>query len=269
MLDAGHQPEDLRAVLAETPLDGVRAGAAVLEHRVTDLCRALGVDAGRYELPAPRTAQQEWNDLFHLVLAAKINHLAARPTADLADERHSLTDALSRLSGARTSGIPMGIELRDTEPEGRGPSRSEGSERLAFIEAALNRQTTDALLHAKAEPAGYLTALLGPRLGAGPEAHGWDEAAGRVEHYRHHVLGLPWPGWSDGPGWRHVIDYYVHVTVMFEPKKHVRSRHAAGWRTQRRHPRRTPVGAGAQLARCHVRDCHGIGSLVPSCRAGC
>ncbi|WP_045875864.1 hypothetical protein [Pseudofrankia sp. DC12] len=23
-------------------------------------------------------------------------------------------------------------------------------------------------------------------------AHGWDEAANRVEHYRHHVLGLPY-----------------------------------------------------------------------------
>jgi hypothetical protein len=182
----------LRAVLAETPLDGVGTGAAVLEHRVIGLCQAAGVDAGRYELPAPRTAQQEWNDLFHLVRAAEINHLATQPTADLAAEQRSLTDALSRPGSVRTPAVRTGTEQRETEPDERAPSHSAGRERLAFLEAALNRQTTDALLQAKAEPANYLTALLGPRPGVGLAAHGWDEAASRVEHYRHHILGLPY-----------------------------------------------------------------------------
>ncbi len=173
LIDAGHQSDELWAVLTEVPVDGVRAGAAVLEHRITDLCQLAGVDPALYELPAPRTAQQEWNDLFRLVRAVEINHLAAQPTADLATERRSLTYALSR-------------------PGELAPPRSADRERLTLIEAALNRQTTDALLHAKAEPAGYLTALLGPRLGTGPEAHAWNEAASRVEHYRHHVLGLPY-----------------------------------------------------------------------------
>jgi hypothetical protein len=191
LLDAGHPPGDLRAALAETPLVGVRAGAAVLEHRVIGLCQAAGVDAGRYELPAPRTAQQEWTDLFRLARAAEINHLATQPTADLAAERRSLTDALSQPTSARTPAIPTGTEQRDTGQDERA-SRSAARERLALLEAALNRQTTDALLQAKAEPAGYLTALLGPRPAPGPAAHGWDEAADRVERYRHHVLGLPY-----------------------------------------------------------------------------
>ncbi len=191
LLDAGHPPGHLRAVLSETPLDGVRIGAAVLEHRVIGLCQAAGVDPARYELPAPRTAQQEWNELFHLVRAAEINHLATQPTAGLAAERHSLTDALSRPTSIRTPAIPTGTEQGDTGPDERA-SRSAGRERLALLEAALNRQNTDALLQAKAEPAGYLTALLGPRPAPGPAAHGWEEAANRVEHYRHHILGLPY-----------------------------------------------------------------------------
>ena len=202
LLDAGRHPDELRDLLAEIPLDGVRAGAAVLEHRVTDLCKVTGLDPALYDLPASRTAQQEWNDLFRLVRAAEINHLATQPTGDLAAERRSLALALSRPGKAQRSTIPTGPKQPDTGAGELASSRSEGRERLDLVEAALNRQTTDALLHAKAEPAGYLTALLGRRPEAGLQIHGWDEAASRVEHYRHHVLGLPYgtpaqPGSAD------------------------------------------------------------------------
>ncbi|OHV54476.1 hypothetical protein [Pseudofrankia sp. BMG5.36] len=64
--------------------------------------------------------------------------------------------------------------------------------RRTRLDAALDRQTTRAFLDATAKPADYLTALLGPRPTTGSAVTAWDEAAHRVEHYRHHTLGLPY-----------------------------------------------------------------------------
>jgi len=83
------------------------------------------------------------------------------------------------------------------EPAGQRPdiefwhgTRASAQTRLARLDAVLDRQTSHALLRAQAEPPGYLVALLGPRP-TGQHTTAWDDAARRVEHYRHHHVGLP------------------------------------------------------------------------------
>ena len=71
-------------------------------------------------------------------------------------------------------------------------ARADLEARLGRVNTALDRQIGDAVLQAVAEPAGYLTVLLGPRPVGGLAAAGWDEAAVRVERYRHCHLGLPY-----------------------------------------------------------------------------
>ena|GEM_PF-751430 len=189
LLDVGHPPTALADTLSHESLDGIRAGAAVLEGRVSDLCQQAGVDPVLYDLPTPRTAQEEWNEVTGLIALAETNYLATRPTAELAAERRSLADTLSAATSACVTVTPDGVPV--IEPDAGTPARYERESRLARVEAALDRQTVDALAHARAEPARYLTALLGPRP-VGPDSAAWDEAAGRVEHYRHHLAGLPY-----------------------------------------------------------------------------
>ncbi|ONH25523.1 MobF family relaxase [Pseudofrankia asymbiotica] len=198
LLDAGYPPAALTAALRQDPVDSVRAAAAVLDHRVADLCRQAGVDPALYDLPAATTAQQDWNTVTDLLGRAESGHLATSPTAALAVERRSLEDRLTR----RPDILDIGDALSSSgqTPEGNAPggpagairARADLEARLGRVNTALDRQIGDAVLQAAAEPAGYLTVLLGPRPASGPAAAGWDEAASRVERYRHRHLGLPY-----------------------------------------------------------------------------
>jgi hypothetical protein len=70
--------------------------------------------------------------------------------------------------------------------------RTSSTVRLARVEAALDRQITHAVSRAAAEPAEYLTGLLGPQPDTEPAATAWLQSAHRVEDYRHRHLGLPY-----------------------------------------------------------------------------
>jgi hypothetical protein len=188
LLDAGHPPADLAADLRQGPIHDVQTAAAILDHRVADLCHHAGIDPTLYDLPAPTTAQHEWNTTFNLLTRAETAYHATRPTPDLATEHRSLTTALTRTAPGLASAADRG-----TAQHPGLETMAELENRLHRVEKALDRQVTDALLHAQSEPAGYLTALLGPRpRDSGADAVGWDQAAGRIEHYRHHALGLPY-----------------------------------------------------------------------------
>ncbi|MBL7508907.1 MobF family relaxase [Frankia nepalensis] len=191
LLDAGLTPSQVTSDLAHPAGDETRAGAAVLAWRVTDLCEQVGVDPALYELPSPTTAQQEWNELVGLLNRAEITHLATRPTAALAEERQLLVDAPLGLAGTTRTQVQMRAQMPH-DADRVSPFRADRVARLARVEAALDRQTTDAVLRATAEPASYLTALLGPRPTATLQAAAWEQAASRAERYRHHVLGLPY-----------------------------------------------------------------------------
>ncbi|WP_232303745.1 helicase C-terminal domain-containing protein [Pseudofrankia sp. DC12] len=192
LLDAGHPPADLAATLRQGPIHDIQTAAAILDHRVTDLCHHAGIDPTLYDLPAPTTAQHEWNTTFDLLTRAETTHLATHPTHDLATERRSLTTALTRTADHAAPGLAMAADSGTARRLAQG-ERAELENRLRRVEAALDRQVTDALLHAQSEPADYLTALLGPRPhDAGADAMSWEQAAGRIEHYRHHALGLPY-----------------------------------------------------------------------------
>jgi hypothetical protein len=183
LLDAGYPANQLAAALNPDPVEHIRTAAAVLDHRVADLCRQAELDPALYDLPAPTTAQQEWNTITDLLAHAETNHLATSPTPDLAAERRNLTAAVARLAD----------HSADAGLAAASQARVELESRLRRVEAALDRQSADALLHAKAEPASYLSALLGSRPPHDDaKAAEWDQAAGRVERYRHHVLGLPY-----------------------------------------------------------------------------
>ncbi|OHV58747.1 MobF family relaxase [Pseudofrankia sp. BMG5.36] len=194
LLDTGHEPGHLAATLAHDTRDDIRTGAAVLEQRVANLCGLADVDLTLYELPDPATAQQEWNDLARLLDQAEITHLTTRPTATLAAERHSLTDTPP--GAASTTPVPAPVS---DAANGLPSTEKAQTARLLRVEAALDRQTADAVHRAMGEPANYLTALLGPRPTASPQAATWESAVSQIERYRHHHLGLPF-GTSAMPG---------------------------------------------------------------------
>ena len=190
LLDAGQEPGRLAAALTRDAHDDIHAGAAVLAQRVAGLCEHADVDLALYELPDPATAQQEWNDLVRHLDRAEIAYLATRPTATLAAERHSLSNPQSRSESATRMPAPTRAQVSATA-DGLPPAAAGRTARLARVEAALDRQTADAVLRAVNEPASYLTALLGPSPTADSQAASWESAAGQVERYRHHHLGLP------------------------------------------------------------------------------
>ncbi|OHV69586.1 hypothetical protein BCD48_34865 [Pseudofrankia sp. BMG5.36] len=177
LLDHGHPADQIHTALTRQPVTDVQAAAAVLAHRVVDLCTQAGLDPALYDLPTPRTAQDEWNQTTRLLETAEIGHLATRPTGDLASERRTLDEHLRPADDADAG------ELSSRD-------RALAQTRLARLDAALDRHTSHALLRAQAEPPGYLVALLGPRP-TGQHTTAWDDAARRVEHYRHHHVGLP------------------------------------------------------------------------------
>ncbi|WP_007513740.1 MobF family relaxase [Pseudofrankia saprophytica] len=177
LLDHGHPADQIHTALTRQPVTDAQAAAAVLAHRVADLCTQAGLDPLLYDLPVPRTAQDEWNQATRLLETAEIGHLATRPTGGLASERRTLDEQLSTANDADAVELPP-------------PDRALAQTRLARLDAALDRQTSHALLRAQAEPPGYLVALLGPRP-TGQHTTAWDDAAQRVEDYRHRHLGLP------------------------------------------------------------------------------
>ena len=177
LLDHGHPADQIHTALTRQAVTDAQAAAAVLAHRVVDLCTQAGLDPLLYDLPVPRTAQDEWNQATHLLETAEIGHLATRPTGGLASERRTLDEQLRATDDADAGEL----SVRD---------RALVQTQLARLDAALDRQTSHALLRAQAEPPDYLVALLGPRP-TGQHTTAWDDAARRVEHYRHHHLGLP------------------------------------------------------------------------------
>jgi hypothetical protein len=86
LLDHGWAPDALAAALNERELGAVRAGAAVLDHRVRRLLRRAGIDPAAYDLPPPLTAAQEWQHAADRLAAAEADHLARRPTPSLRDD---------------------------------------------------------------------------------------------------------------------------------------------------------------------------------------
>ena len=185
LLDHGHAAEQIHTALTRQPVTDARAAAAVLAHRVADLCAQAGLDPALYDLPVPRTAQDEWNQTARLLETAEIEYLATRPTSGLASERCTLDDQLHATNDADAD-----ADADAVEPSARARDRALARTRLARLDAALDRQTSHAFLRAQAEPPGYLVALLGPRP-IGQHTTAWDDAARRVEHYRHHHIGLP------------------------------------------------------------------------------
>ncbi|OHV43714.1 hypothetical protein BCD48_27470 [Pseudofrankia sp. BMG5.36] len=146
LLDVGHPPTALAEALSDGSLDGIRAGAAVLDRRVSDLCQQAGIDPALYVLPAPRTAQEEWNEVTGLLALAETNYLATRPTTELAAERRDLADTLTAAVSAQVTITSDGVPV--VAPHARTPARYEQEARLARLDAALDRQAVDALARA-------------------------------------------------------------------------------------------------------------------------
>jgi hypothetical protein len=255
LLDHGRTPDALTAALSAREQDTARSGAAVLEHRVRGCLRRGRVDPTPYQLPPPRTARDEWNQAARRLRAARVNHLATRPTNELADDYRDLTRILTAdptgLEGLRrrleAEHHRLGDQTRrseahlraaqarltslqlDAKPDRAAINRAAAdidtcgqriaasshalqvvAERLAvlrpgtvtdadreivrhqreLIDAALARQIDHAGAHLAAEPAAYLTALLGRRPTAPQPAAEWNRRALAIEHYRHYELGL-------------------------------------------------------------------------------
>ncbi|MBL7547741.1 hypothetical protein I6A60_07625 [Frankia sp. AgB1.9] len=189
LLDHGHHPDRLHRALTAEPLADVRVGAAVLEQRVADLCRQAGLEAALYDLPAPVTAQQEWNTVTGLLLEAEINYLATQPTATLAASWRDLRSGPAIAALAAGGG---GMRPGQSSTDGMS-----SAVQLTRIEAALDRQITHAVSRATGEPAEYLTGLLGPQPDTEPAATAWEQSALRIEEYRHRHLGLSYGSPAD------------------------------------------------------------------------
>jgi hypothetical protein len=185
LLDNGHHPDALLAALTNRDSATARTGAAVLNHRVADLCRQQGVNPADYLLPPPRPAHDDWNELVGLLDTCAIHHLARHPTAHLAAERRRLHSAQTSTG---TAARPRGDEIQESTVETGG----DGQDRLRLVEEALDQQIAHAIFQAGIDPAEYLTGLLGVRPRDDPDAAGWDSRAEVVEQFRHRNLGLPY-----------------------------------------------------------------------------
>lgn len=86
LLAAGWRPADLTAQLSTDNRSAPRSPAAVLDHRVNDLCERHGVDPALYQLPPPRALRDLWHDATTALDVADIAHLATQTTAALATE---------------------------------------------------------------------------------------------------------------------------------------------------------------------------------------
>ena len=181
LLDHGWTPDALAARVTAREQRTSRTGAAVLDHRVSALLNRLGIDPAPYDLPAPLTAEQEWQRAAVRLRSAEVNHLATRSTAHLRDE-HAATARRLALS---------------TE----GDDRSQLREQFALLGQALARQLDHAAARVAVEPATYLIGLLGPPPDHPALAADWRRRALAIEDYRHHELGLPYgtPAIDDAP----------------------------------------------------------------------
>jgi conjugative relaxase-like TrwC/TraI family protein len=185
LLDHGHHPDTLLAALTSQEQTTVRTGAAGLDHRVTDLCEQEGLSPTDYLLPPPRPAHEDWQELVDLLRTCEIHHLARRPTAQLANERHRLLR-----TEAAASATP--VSLGDDAPADNAEPAVAAQDALTLIEAALDQQIARAIFQAAIEPTEYLTGLLGDRPAVESDAAGWDDRAEIIERFRHRELGLPY-----------------------------------------------------------------------------
>jgi hypothetical protein len=135
-------------------------------------------------MPPPTSQRQDWQRVHRLLHAAETNHLAARPTPILHAEHQHLTTLLTHQLTVTTDAAANLTAARD---------------RLALLDAALNRQIDHAAARFTHQPAGYLTALLGNRPTDPAQASTWDRHALAIEHYRHHTLGLSYGADADPP----------------------------------------------------------------------
>jgi hypothetical protein len=150
LLANGWDPDTLTAKLALREQVTVRTGAAVLDHRVGAILDAHGIDPGAYQLPPPRSPREEWHHAAQLLRAAEVNHLAARPTDELASQHRALSRLLAHAPNASTPDhliAPLADRARHAEEHTTRTAR-----RLAAAQAELsairlqprpNRRATD------------------------------------------------------------------------------------------------------------------------------
>jgi hypothetical protein len=169
LLAAGHSPSEVLQDLTARDSGTARAGAAVLDWRVHEVCARRGVDPTVFTLPPPLTAAEEWGHIHAILDAAESMHLSGRPTADLAHERRQLEQLLPTLPSQQQT------DIRD---------------RHRLLTTALDLQVDRAVAQVASRPAGYLVALLGNRPANATAATEWDQQARLIEAWRHHRLGL-------------------------------------------------------------------------------
>jgi conjugative relaxase-like TrwC/TraI family protein len=166
LLDAGWNTPQLLAHLTAEQRSTIRDAAAVLDHRVTALCREHAIDTTLYQLPPPRTLPDLWQNAIHLLDTAETAFLVTQPPADLTRELTALEGDLAIRSGQR--------------------------DRARRLDSALTRQADLAMIHVRQSPAAYLTDLLGPVPSSSGQARSWYAHARRIEDYRLRILGLPY-----------------------------------------------------------------------------
>jgi len=140
LLDHGWTPDDISAALAGGDLEGVRSGAAVLEHRARRLLDRAGLDATLHEMPAPQTPQEEWHRASRLLFAAESHHLGTRPTGNLAAEHREVTRKLTATLTQRErlrpdDGLDVILAEQRVDAPGSDPNAVTAlDERLRFLD---------------------------------------------------------------------------------------------------------------------------------------
>jgi conjugative relaxase-like TrwC/TraI family protein len=90
LIAAGVDPARLYSALSERERDSAKAGAAILEYRVTDQLRYHHVDPAAYLLAEPLSAAGEWDRVQRLLDTAETYSLSRRDLSDLCAERRDL-----------------------------------------------------------------------------------------------------------------------------------------------------------------------------------
>lgn len=174
--DLAAEHHELTQFLALAPDDRGRSAShhrqARERRRALTLVAVEQVQSAQRDLEIARSSRQQ-----HKRERGAAEHALERARQHLADRQHA-EDLAAVWENALTADASSALEELRT--------------RLGLVDAALARQIDHAALALRQHPASYLTGFLGYRPTDPQGAARWNQRAITIEHYRHHVLGLPY-----------------------------------------------------------------------------